>query len=42
MSLAVKLVLSPLLVAQALHTRGRLPRLPEAGGERHGLSLIHI
>ena len=37
MSLALKLALSPLLVAQALVTRGRLPRLPEAGGERHGV-----
>lgn len=32
MSLAAKLVLSPLLVAQALATRRRLPRLPEAEG----------
>lgn len=37
MSLALKLVLSPLLVAQALRTRRRLPRLEEAAGERHGL-----
>jgi lysophospholipase L1-like esterase len=36
MSLTVKLALSPLLVAQALLTRRRLPRLPEPGGERHG------
>lgn len=36
MSLALKLVLSPLLVAQALHTRSRMPRLPEAVGKRHG------
>jgi len=36
MSLAAKLVLSPLLVAQALRTRARLPRLPEAEGERQG------
>lgn len=36
MSLALKLVLSPLLVGQALFTRARLPRLPEAGGERRG------
>ncbi len=36
MSLTAKLVLSPLLVAQALRTRARLPRLPEADGERHG------
>ena len=37
MSLAAKLVLSPLLVAQALLTRRRLPRLPEPEGERHGV-----
>ena len=36
MSLAVKLVLSPLLVAQAVATRSRMPRLPEAGGPRRG------
>ena len=36
MSLAAKLVLSPLLVAQALRTRARLPHLPEAEGERQG------
>lgn len=36
MSLALKLVLSPLLVAQAVATRRRLPRLDEAAGERHG------
>jgi lysophospholipase L1-like esterase len=36
MSLAVKLVLTPLLVAQALRTRKKLPRLAEAEGERHG------
>jgi len=36
MSLAAKLFLSPLLVAQALRTRARLPRLPEAEVERHG------
>jgi len=36
MSLALKLVLTPLLVAQALRTRARLPRLPEADGEREG------
>jgi len=36
MSLAAKLLLSPLLVAQALHTRSRLPRLPEAEGARTG------
>ena len=37
MSLAAKLVLSPLLVAQALRTRSKLPRLPEAEGARHGV-----
>lgn len=37
MSLTAKLVLSPLLVAQALRTRRKLPRLPEAEGERHGM-----
>ena len=37
MSLAVKLALSPLLVLQALRTRARLPRLPEAEGERDGV-----
>jgi len=36
MSLAAKLLLSPLLVAQALTTRSRLPRLPEAVGDRAG------
>jgi lysophospholipase L1-like esterase len=36
MSLTVKLALSPLLVAQALATRARMPRLPEAQGERVG------
>ena len=36
MSLAVKLALSPVLVAQALRTRARLPRLAEAAGERVG------
>jgi lysophospholipase L1-like esterase len=36
MSLTAKLLLSPLLVAQALATRARLPRLPEAGGDRAG------
>lgn len=36
MSLAVKLALSPLLVAQMLLTRSRMPRLPEATGERQG------
>lgn len=37
MSLTAKLVLSPLLVAQALATRRRLPRLPEAEGPREGV-----
>ena len=36
MSLAVKLALSPLLVAQGVITRARLPRLPEAEGPRSG------
>ena len=36
MSLTVKLALSPLLVAQAVWTRRRLPRLPEPGGLRRG------
>ncbi len=36
MSLTVKLALSPLLVAQAVLTRRRLPRLPEPGGARQG------
>ncbi|CAD5372108.1 Lipase [Rubrivivax sp. A210] len=36
MSLAAKLLLSPLLLAQALRTRHRLPRLPEAAGARQG------
>jgi lysophospholipase L1-like esterase len=35
-SLTAKLLLSPLLVAQALRTRATLPRLPEAAGERQG------
>jgi lysophospholipase L1-like esterase len=35
-SLALKLALSPLLVAQALRTRARVPRLPEAVGARDG------
>ena len=38
MSLTAKLLLSPLLVAQALHTRARLPRLPEAEGRREGVA----
>jgi lysophospholipase L1-like esterase len=36
MSLTAKLMLSPVLVAQALATRARLPRLPEAAGARRG------
>jgi lysophospholipase L1-like esterase len=36
MSLAAKLLLSPVLVAQALATRARLPRLPEPIGPREG------
>ena len=36
MSLTAKLVLSPVLVAQALLTRARLPRLPEPAGAREG------
>ncbi len=36
MSLTLKLALSPLLVAQALRTRARVPRLPEASGARRG------
>ena len=36
MSLALKLVLAPLLVAQAVATRKRAPRLPEAAGPREG------
>lgn len=36
MSLTAKLVLSPVLVAQAITTRMRLPRLPEPEGERQG------
>ena len=36
MSLALKLALGPLLVAQAVHARRRLPRLPEADGPRRG------
>ena len=37
MSLTLKLMLSPLLVTQALITRARLPRLPEPRGERFGV-----
>ena len=36
MSLALKLVLSPLLVAQAVATRRRAPVLPEAAGAAQG------
>jgi lysophospholipase L1-like esterase len=36
MSLTLKLVLTPVLVAQAVATRARLPRLPEAEGPREG------
>ena len=35
--LALKLALSPLLLAQAMHTRWRLPKLPEAAGPRQGV-----
>lgn len=37
MSLVAKIVLSPLLVAQAVATRRRAPVLPEAAGERAGV-----
>ena len=36
MSLALKLVLAPVLVAQAVATRRRAPSLPEAAGAREG------
>ncbi len=36
MSLTVKLMLVPVLVAQAVMARRRMPRLPEAEGDRHG------
>ena len=36
MSLTLKIALTPLLVWQALRTRRRLPRLPEAAGAREG------
>jgi len=36
MSLALKLALSPLLIAQAMATRRRAPVLPEAAGPRQG------
>lgn len=38
MSLAAKLMLSPVLVAQAIATRARLPRLPEPEGQRRGVA----
>ena len=37
MSLAAKLMLSPVLVAQAMATRARLPRLLEPSGQRQGV-----
>ena len=37
MSIALKLMLSPLLVAQAVGTRRRAPILPEAAGPREGV-----
>jgi len=37
MSLAAKLLLSPVLVAQAMATRARMPRLPEPPGKRNGV-----
>ncbi len=37
MSLALKLVLAPVLVAQAVGTRKRAPVLPEAAGPREGM-----
>ncbi len=38
MSAVLKLALSPLLLVQALGTRWRLPRLPEADGPREGVA----
>ncbi|MCC6246362.1 MAG: SGNH/GDSL hydrolase family protein [Rubrivivax sp.] len=38
MSLTAKVLLSPVLVAQALRTRARVPRLPEAAGDRTGIA----
>ncbi len=38
MSLAAKIMLSPVLVAQAVVTRARMPRLPEPEGQRHGVA----
>jgi lysophospholipase L1-like esterase len=37
-SLTAKIVLSPVLVAQALLTRARMPRLPEPDGVRQGVT----
>ena len=37
MSLTAKLFLSPVLLAQAIGTRARLPQLPEPAGERAGV-----
>ena len=37
MSLVAKLLLSPLLIAQAVLTRRRAPMLPEAAGDRRGV-----
>ena len=37
MSLTAKLFLIPVLIVQAAVTRKRMPRLPEAEGERHGV-----
>lgn len=36
MSIAAKIALSPVLVWQAVRTRQRMPRLPEAAGDRQG------
>lgn len=36
MSLTLKIALSPLLAAQGVLARRRIPRLPEPAGERHG------
>ena len=36
MSLTIKLLLAPLLLVQAVRTRARAPRLPEAAGARQG------
>jgi lysophospholipase L1-like esterase len=38
MSLAAKLMLTPVLVAQAIATRARLPKLPEPDGQRQGVA----